>query len=54
MDCLICHGNGELDNNRSGEEQDRMEGTDKGTARDGYWPYTCPVCGGSGYLDDSR
>lgn len=52
MDCPTCHGNGELEIHRSSEEHGRMEEEALKTAREwGIWPFACPICGGSGYME---
>ncbi|WP_248923942.1 hypothetical protein [Paenibacillus hamazuiensis] len=56
MDCPACHGNGELDIYRNSEERGRLE---KDAASEAArperervaWPDACPVCGGTGYLE---
>lgn len=51
MDCPACEGNGEIEYARGIEEQHRSERL--GPALDRVsWPYACPVCGGSGILED--
>jgi hypothetical protein len=52
MDCPACQGNGELESIQLGMEQRRIEDKDKVLDRDGFWPLTCPICGGSGYLEE--
>ncbi len=52
MDCTRCQGNGELESLLSDKERHRMEEHSKDSVRDGFWPYTCPVCGGSGNLEE--
>jgi DnaJ-class molecular chaperone len=52
MDCPACQGNGELETIQLGKEQHEIEEKSEVLVRDGFWPYTCPVCGGSGYLED--
>jgi hypothetical protein len=52
MDCPTCHGNGELEIHRSGEEHGRMEEEALEAAREWViWPFACPICGGSGYME---
>lgn len=57
MDCPACHGNGELDTSRGSEDHRRMEKEtlQQETVRTEHdrlvWPYACPVCGGTGYLE---
>jgi len=54
MDCPTCQGNGDLDEMRSVSEEIQKEVKSIIFGQDlVLWPNTCPICGGSGYLDIS-
>ncbi|MDF2646838.1 MAG: hypothetical protein K0Q73_2643 [Paenibacillus sp.] len=54
MDCPTCQGNGDLEEMRSTDEQFHKEGSSIHFGQDRVlWPNTCPICGGSGFLDVS-
>lgn len=54
MDCQTCCGTGELENLSCGNEQRSNEERHGELVKESaVWPYSCPICGGSGFLEDS-
>ncbi|WP_171686572.1 hypothetical protein [Paenibacillus planticolens] len=54
MDCPTCQGNGDLEEMGSTNEHYHKEGGSIPFGQDRVlWPNTCPVCGGSGFLEVS-
>ncbi|MFC5450336.1 hypothetical protein [Paenibacillus aestuarii] len=54
MDCPTCQGNGDLDEMRPLNQPAEEEVKGIAFGQDlVLWPNTCPVCGGSGFLDVS-
>lgn len=52
MDCLTCQGNGEIVVDSMNKEQHQLDEREMILARERTsWPYTCPACNGSGYLE---
>lgn len=54
MDCLTCQGTGEyeISTNQLQSPHSEMNHTEREGNRS-LWSYSCPVCGGSGLVEES-